>query len=113
MMFHVMRSWYKYGREGDEVMITDKYYDTIEKALNYAQRYAKGIRFVMVQIETDDDNMELIYEYLADGGRCTVDKTTKYKIVAESQEEPAKEVKIFNTLSEMKNSTEINTIGYC
>lgn len=89
MMFHVMRSWYKYGREGDEVMITDKYYDTIEKALAYAERYAKGIRFVMVQIETDDDDMELIYEYLADGGRCTIDKTAKYKIAAESQEEPA------------------------
>lgn len=93
MMFHVMRSWYKYGREGDEVMITDKYYDTIEKALAYAQRYAKGIRFVMVQIETDDDNMELIYEYLADGGKCTVDKTAKYKITAESQEKPTEQNK--------------------
>lgn len=102
MMFHVMRSWYKYGREGDEVMITDKYYDTVEKALAYAERYAKGIRFVMVQIETDDDNMELIYEYLADGGRCTVDKTAKYKTVAESQEKPAEQEEQNTTLVNIK-----------
>lgn len=102
MMFHVMRSWYKYGHEGDEVMITDKYYDTVEKALAYAERYSKGIRFVMVQIETDDDNMELIYEYLADGGRITIDKTDKYKIVAESKEEPTEQKEQNTTLVNIK-----------
>lgn len=102
MMFHVMRSWYKYGHEGDEVMITDKYYDTIEKALAYAKRYSKGVRFVMVQIETDDDDMELVYEYLADGGRCTIDKTDKYKITKESQEKLIEQKEQNTTLVNIK-----------
>ena len=65
-MYTTYRSFYKYGREGDEVELTIKEFDTIEKAINYAHRYAKGIRFVNVQIENEDG--KVVYEIIADGG---------------------------------------------
>lgn len=61
-MFTVYRSWLKYGREGDPEEMTIKDFDTEEKAIKYAHRYAKGIRFTSAVIE--DENGKVIYEIL-------------------------------------------------
>lgn len=64
-MYTVNRSWFKYGNEEDEVMITTKEYPTFEKALQYGERYRRGVKFVSYEIE--DENGKLIYEEFADG----------------------------------------------
>lgn len=87
-MFYVTRYWYKYGREGDPVETTSKEYETIEKALAYAQRYATGIRFVLMQIE--DEDLNLIYEYSADG-KLLEDKTKEYMTKDKQEKKEIKE----------------------
>lgn len=64
-MFYVNRSWFKYGNETDEVVVTIKAYETFEKALAYGERYAKGIRFCSFEIEDEDGT--ILYEQFADG----------------------------------------------
>ncbi len=64
-MFTTYRMFYKYGSESDYTDMTIKEFSTIEKAINYAHRYAKGIRFCGVQIENDDG--KLVYEITSNG----------------------------------------------
>lgn len=64
-MFTTCRNWYKYGNEDDIVECTFKDHDTIEKAITYTHRYAKGIKFVSCTIE--DETGKVVYELLADG----------------------------------------------
>lgn len=59
-MFSTIRHFYPHGIEGESMDCTFKEFDTIEKAINYAHRYAKGVRFAGVQIE--DENGKLLYE---------------------------------------------------
>ena len=87
-MFYVTRYWYKDGREGDPVETTSKEYESIEKALAYAQRYATGIRFVLMQIE--DEDLNLIYEYSADG-KLFVDRTKEYMTKDKQEKKEIKE----------------------
>lgn len=58
------RRWYKYGNEGDEIEVTIKEFGSIDKAINYAHRYAKGIRFCGVEIQ--DENGNTVYEITAE-----------------------------------------------
>lgn len=67
-MYTTYRSFFRYGNESDYVDITVKEFPTIEKAISYAHRYAKGIRFCSVEVE--DENGEVVYELMADGTVC-------------------------------------------
>ena len=62
-MFIVIRSYYRYGNEGDYIDCTFKEFETLDKAKAYAQRYAKGIKFVRYQIENEKG--DVIEEYSA------------------------------------------------
>lgn len=64
-MFTATRFFFPHGNEDESMNTTIKEYNTIEKAINYAHRYAKGIRFAGVEIE--DEKGKLIYEILSDG----------------------------------------------
>lgn len=63
-MYTTYRQWYKYGREEDEIEVTVKEFDTLEKAIKYAHRYSGG-RFVNCTIE--NEKFETVYELLEDG----------------------------------------------
>lgn len=69
-MYQVHRNWLKYGHETDFVETTFKEFDTEEKAIAYADRYATGIRFVSVQVY--DESNKLIYE-IVEYGSTTYD----------------------------------------
>lgn len=64
-MYTTNRYYYRYGKEGDYVDMTTKEFNSLEKAINYAERYATGIRFVSVEILDENDNV--VYEILQDG----------------------------------------------
>ena len=59
-MFNTCRWYFRYGNEDDPMDCTFKEYDTVEKAIKYARRYATGIRFARVEIK--DDNGKLLFE---------------------------------------------------
>jgi uncharacterized membrane protein YkoI len=63
-MFTTTRNFYPHGIEGERMDCTFKEFNTIEKAIKYAHRYAKGLRFAGVQI--DDENGNLVYEITSD-----------------------------------------------
>jgi hypothetical protein len=64
-MFYTTRHYYPNGIEGESMSCTFKEFDTIEKAIKYCHRYAKGIRFAGVQVE--DEEGFLLYEITSDG----------------------------------------------
>lgn len=59
-MYITSRHWFKYGRETDEMECTTLYHETLDKAINYAHRYAKGVRFASVTVEDEKGN--ILYE---------------------------------------------------
>jgi uncharacterized membrane protein YkoI len=63
-MYTTIRHWYKYGNESDTMECTFKEFETIEKAIAYAHRYAKGIKFAGIQIEDEKGNT--VYEITSD-----------------------------------------------
>ena len=63
--YTAIRYCFKYGCETDELVPTFKVFDSIEKAIKYAHRYAGGLRFCMCEIE--DSNGKTIYEVMDDG----------------------------------------------
>jgi uncharacterized membrane protein YkoI len=63
-VFTATRHFYPRGIEGEVMDCTFKDFDTIEKAINYANRYAKGRRFAGVRIEDKDG--KLLYEITSD-----------------------------------------------
>lgn len=65
VVFTAIRYCFKYGCETDELVPTYKEFDSLDKAINYAHRYAKGLRFCMCEIE--DRNGKTIYEVMDDG----------------------------------------------
>jgi uncharacterized membrane protein YkoI len=64
IMFSTTRHFYPNGIEGEGMDCTFKSFDSIEKAINYARRYAKGLRFAGVQIEDESGNT--VYEITSD-----------------------------------------------
>jgi len=62
-MFTAIRSWFKYGNETDEVEVTLKEYPTLEKAVAYCRRYAKGIRYASSEVEDEKGN--IVFEHVA------------------------------------------------
>lgn len=58
------RFYYPHGIEGESMKTTVKEFDTLEKAIKYSQRYAKGIRFAGLWIE--NQSLELVYEITSD-----------------------------------------------
>lgn len=75
-MYTTNRYYYRYGNEDDYVDITTKEFDTLDKAIKYADRYATGIRFVSVEVLDEDDNV--VYEILQDGRTFVNGKEVKY-----------------------------------
>ncbi len=63
-MFTTIRYFYPHGIEGEPMKITIKEFDDIERAIKYAHRYAKGLNFAGVQIESK--NSEVLYEITSD-----------------------------------------------
>lgn len=64
-MYTTNRCYYRYGNEDGYVDINTKEFDTLDKAIKYAERYATGTRFVSVAVLDSDDNV--VYEILRDG----------------------------------------------
>lgn len=63
-MYTAYRHFYPHGIEGESMDCTFKEFDTIEEAIKYADRYARGLRFAGVQVE--DENGNIIYEITSD-----------------------------------------------
>ena len=59
-----IREFYRYGNESDYVDCTFKEWNSLEKAIAYAHRYTKGVRFAGVRIEDESGNP--IYEITSD-----------------------------------------------
>ena len=69
MKYMTSRYFYPHGIEGEAMDVTYKEFDTIEKAIKYAHRYNKGMRFAGVQIEeitTDGKLGNMVYEITSD-----------------------------------------------
>ena len=64
MTYSTTRHFYPHGIEGEAMDCTFKEFNTIEKAIKYADRYAKGLRFAGVQIEDETGNT--VYEITSD-----------------------------------------------
>lgn len=61
MTYHVVRYYFRYGRETDPIDCTfSRDFDTFEKALRHGERYAHGIRFASFEIEDSEGN--IVYE---------------------------------------------------
>lgn len=73
-MFTAIRHFYPHGNDGEAMECTFKEYGTVEKAIAYAQRYARGVRFAGVQIQGDSGNT--VYEITSDS------ETIDYREVA-------------------------------
>jgi len=63
-MFNTTRYFYPHGIEGEAMNCTFKEFDSIDKAIKYAHRYTKGLRFAGVQIEDEAGN--IVYEITSD-----------------------------------------------
>lgn len=63
-MFTTTRHFYPKKIEGEAMDCTFKEFPNVEKAIAYANRYAKGLRFAGVQIE--DENGKIVYEITSD-----------------------------------------------
>lgn len=89
-MFNVTRFFYPHGVEGESMGNTRKDFEDIEKAIKYSHRYAKGIRFAGVQIESEDG--KLLYEITS--GSDTFDYRTKESSSVLKVEIPTSKFKI-------------------
>jgi hypothetical protein len=65
MKYTTTRFFFPHGIEGESMDCTYKDWNSLEKAVAYCHRYAKGIRFASVEIRDDEGNM--VYELLANG----------------------------------------------
>ena len=65
MKYTTYRFWFKYGNEDDPIECTTKEWDSLDKAINYAHRYATGIKFESVEIE--DKNGRVVYRITSNG----------------------------------------------
>lgn len=99
-MYITSRHWFKYGRETDEMECTTLYHETLDKAINYAHRYAKGVRFASVTVE--DEEGHILYE-ICDCGAEVFDYREEVK---------EKEEKKIHEKAEIE-TTEIDGYKYC
>lgn len=60
MAYTSIRRFFPHGVEGEAMDSTWKEWESLDKAIAYAHRYAKGIRFAGVEIVDDDWNT--VYE---------------------------------------------------
>ncbi len=67
-MFTTIRYFYPNGIEGEAMDTTIKEHSSIDKAIKYCRRYAKGLRFAGVQVEDEEGNV--IYEITSDMEEC-------------------------------------------
>ena len=65
MTYQTVRYFFPHGIEGESMDCTYKTWDSLEKAIAYCHRYAKGIRFANVELRNEDNY--LMYEILSDG----------------------------------------------
>lgn len=87
-MYFTSRNWFKYGRETDEMECTFLEHETLDKAITYAHRYAKGVRFASVTVEDEQGN--ILYE-ICDCGAKVFDYREEMKeqdlnVIEENQE---------------------------
>lgn len=87
-MYITYRNWLKNGNENDEIVCTRLEHETLEKAISYAHRYAKGIKFVSVTVEDDAGNV--LYE-ICDYGAEVFDYRDKFKKEIEIEKEIVEE----------------------
>ncbi|MCF0171609.1 MAG: hypothetical protein HUK04_07525 [Bacteroidaceae bacterium] len=99
-MYITSRYWFKYGNEDDELECTTLFHETLDKAINYAHRYAKGVRFASVTVE--DEEGHILYE-ICDCGAEVFDYREEVK---------EKEEKKIHEKAEIE-TTEIDGYKYC
>ena len=99
-MYITSRYWFKYGNEDDELECTTLFHETLDKAINYAHRYAKGVRFASVTVE--DEEGHILYE-ICDCGAEVFDYREEVK---------EKEEKKIHEKAEIE-TTEIDGYQYC
>lgn len=99
-MYMTSRYWFKYGNEDDELECTTLFHETLDKAINYAHRYAKGVRFASVTVEDEEGN--ILYE-ICDCGAEVFDYREEVK---------EKEEKKIHEKAEIE-TTEIDGYKYC
>lgn len=99
-MYMTSRYWFKYGNEDDELECTTLFHETLDKAINYAHRYAKGVRFASVTVEDEEGN--ILYE-ICDCGAEVFDYREEVK---------EKEEKKIHEKVEIE-TTEIDGYKYC
>ena len=63
-MYLTTRFFYPHGIDGESMECTIKKFERMDKAIKYAHRYAKGLRFAGLQIE--DEDARLLYEITSD-----------------------------------------------
>lgn len=97
-MYTTSRHWFKYGRETDEMECTFLEHETLDKAITYAHRYAKGVRFASVTVEDEEGN--ILYE-ICDCGAKVID----YREEIKEQD--------LNTIEENQEVVEIDGYKYC
>lgn len=91
MKYTIVREFYKYSYEHGETDMTFKEWDSLDKAIAYAHRYAKGLKFVAVTVE--DENGNVLYEILNHGA-----DTFDYRDKKEVEEATKKEItKLINS----------------
>lgn len=91
MEYVTYREFYKYSCEHGETDLTTKYWDSLDKAINYAHRYAYGERFVSVTVEDEAGN--IIYE-IVDNGAVVNDYREKLEEKINTKEERKETVKL-------------------
>ena len=65
LKYTTTRFFFPHGIEGESMDCTYKDWDSLEKAVAYCRRYAKGLRFAGVEIQDEEGNV--VYELFADG----------------------------------------------
>lgn len=85
MKYTTVREFYKYSYDHGETDMTSKEWDSLDKAIAYAHRYAKGLKFVAVTVE--DENGNVLYEILNHGA-----DTFDYRDKKEVEEATKKEL---------------------
>ena len=99
-MYMTSRYWFKYGNEDDELECTTLFHETLDKAINYAHRYARGTKFASVTVEDEEGN--ILYE-ICDCGAEVFDYREEVK---------EKEEKKIHEKAEIE-TTEIDGYKYC
>lgn len=116
-MYITYRNWLKNGNEFDETVCTRLEHETLDKAISYAHRYARGTKFISVTVEDDAGNV--LYE-ICDYGAKVFDYRDEVKKEIEKVEEEHTRVKnMIGTIQEVMsdipltipNGTKVKIVG--